>query len=332
MENGKVLKFPFVMESNEHFAVLEDDYSQAVNPLKRLTILLKLTFYLFARPISDFLIRKRLIKYGVPEFLFDYIDLFLRNEGGMFKQYAYGLCDKLSPLRNSAVLVPGIGYGRNLFQLARWRPKIIVAFDLYKYQNEWAFLKKEIKEKFGVEVLFLKGGFEALDKNLANSFDFIITDAVLEHISDLPSFAANAKKFLKNGGVFYASFGPLWYGPEGDHVSWGKENLFDHLLLSEESYGKQFQEKFEESKIITDSCESAFMIKERLFSFLAVDEYIQILEEAGFRKAIAYAKIPSKVLKLKKEKPDLFRLLDKRGLPVFDRFASGLYLWLRLSE
>lgn len=321
------------MEKNKHYEIFKQDYSEGVNSLDRALVFLKRAYYSLERPLADFFIRKKLKKNSVPERIFDYIDLFLNNEGGMFKSYIYDACDRFSPIENSSVLIPGIGYGRNLLQVAAHRPKRIVAFDLYEYREEWDFLKKEFKEKFGVDSVFLKGGFEALDEKWLNSFDFVITEGVLEHTRDIPGFLADSKKFLKDGGIFYASFGPLWWGPGGDHLNWGEKELFNQVLLSKEEYKKRFDEKFKQEKLTDDSAEGAFLVDKKLFSFLKVDEYLGDLERAGgFEKELAYAKISRKAMSLLEENPDLARRLDGGNVPLFDRFCGGLFLWLKLRK
>jgi len=320
------------MNKNEHFAIFKNDFSQAASATERASIFLKLIYYSLERPVADFFIRKKLKTYSVPEYILNYVDLFLKNEGGMFKKYAYALCNRLSEIRNSLVLVPGIGYGRNMLQLAAWRPKKIIAFDLYEYKEEWDFLKRTIKEKFDVEVIFLKGDFGILDDNLVGSFDFIITDGVWEHVKNLPVFLADSKKFLKNGGIYYASFGPLWWGPGGDHVNWGEKEYFNHLLFSEEKYVEEFNKRFKQEKIAEDSSEGAFLVEQKLFSFLKVEDYLNDLREAGFKKELCYAKISQRMLSLMKGNQNLFLKLNGKNVPLFDRFCKGLYLWLKLDK
>jgi len=320
------------MNKNEHLAIFKQDYLEGAGLIKHASVFLKLIYYSLQRPAADFFIRKKLKNYSVPEQILNYVNLFLNNEGGMFKSYIYKLCNRFSPLKNSSVLIPGIGYGRNLFQVAARRPKKIVAFDLYEYSEEWEYLQKEFKEKFGVESIFLKGGFEALDRNWLNSFDFIITEAVLEHTKDIPRFLADSRNFLKNRGIFYASFGPLWWGPGGDHLDWGEKELFNQILLSEDEYRKRFNEKFGTEKLTDDSAEGAFLVDKKLFSFLKVDDYLNNLREAGFKKELAYAKISQKAFSLMEENPNLFSELNNKNVPIFDKFCGGLFLWLRLNK
>lgn len=319
------------MGNLNYFKILDNDYLERVNLLKKLVISLKLFYYYFQRPLADFILKKHYLRRYIGEDrVFQQIDKFLWEQGGMFKEYVYKICSKLFPLKNSAILVPGIGYGRNLFQLASFKPKIIVAFDLYDYKDEWAFLTKKIFEKFGVRVIFFRGNISDLPHEYINYFDFIISDAVLEHIKDLQGFVNLSKKFLKSGGIFYASFGPIWYGPGGDHIDWGKDKLFNHLLLSRDDYAALLSKRSVTDQ--TDSCDGIYMAKTNLFSYLKVEEYFKIMTEAGFEMLFAWGAISFQSLSLLKRKPEMFKALNKKKVPIFDRFCKGIYLWLRLQK
>lgn len=315
-----------------HKKVLENDLRQATGFFERLKNGLKGIYYSFSRPFNNVRLGKKLRRFGVPLRFFDEADCFLLDDGGMSKGRVYGKCDSLAPLRDASVLVPGVGYGRNLFQLAAWKPKTIVAFDLYRYEEEWVFLRDKIRDEFGTELVFYEGGFESLPKSLENSFDFIISDAVLEHVKNMPDFVAQSKVFLKDNGVFYASFGPIWYGPCGDHLDWEGSEIFNHLVFSGGEYDKRIKEVFGEPKIADDSCEGFFLLKEKLFSYLKAEEYFNLFFGAGFRKELICAKISSRATKLAEAGDSVFKELDRLAVPEFDRFCGGMYFWLRLKK
>ena len=132
---------------------------------ERLTIRSKLAWYAMTRTGMSARLKRELLwarSTLKDDPVFQRVDMFLNGDGGMFKQYAYRICDKLRPIRSSSVLVPGIGYGQNLLQLAAFRPKEIVAFDLFDYPEEWSFVAAKAKKDFGVPVTFYKGDFDAL--------------------------------------------------------------------------------------------------------------------------------------------------------------------------
>lgn len=308
-------------------AIFEHDMREAADLGTITTIRLKLLYYAAARRLFHRSLRARLAEDLAEDPIFRRIDLFLKDDGGMFKRYAYGIANRTCPLRSARVLVPGVGYGRNLAQLAAFRPREIVAFDLYEYPEDWEHLARTLFDRFGVRTAFFKGDFDAIPAPERSTFDAIISDAVLEHVPDLPGFMANSATLLREGGIFFASFGPIWYGPSGDHVEWGPDNLFDHLLLSREKYVAQSKKRVAVSA--HDSCDPGFMGQEELFSYLASADYAKhLLDHPAFEPNLFAAKISSKALSFFSRHPDFHTVLDKRGLPRFDRFCSGFYAWL----
>jgi SAM-dependent methyltransferase len=159
------------------------------------------------------------------------------------------------------------------------------------------------------------------------SFDAVVSDAVLEHVPDMKAFARGAEAALKEGGIFYASWGPLWYGPGGDHVAWGEgASLYSHLLLDSEEYRKRLATNPQKGD---DSCDTGFMLEKELFSYLKSEEYFRELAAAGFEFVDCEAKISPLALKALWEDKDLDAALDRKGAPAFDRYCGGYYLWAK---
>jgi SAM-dependent methyltransferase len=314
----------------ERKKILDNDLGEIINFSKKIIIQVKFLYYFFERLFASFYLKKRLVKKLKNDLVFNSTDKFLLNEGGMFKKYVYGICNSLRPLKNSYILVPGVGYGRNLLQLASFGPKKILAFDIYNYDDEWQYVAKLAKENFGIDIEFLSGDFNVVPEEFLGVFDFIISDAVLEHVENFEKFADFSYKFLKPSGIFYASYGPIWYGPGGDHIDWGKGRKYDHLLLSEAEYQKQFQERFENKQFCEiDSCEGKWMVEKNLFSYLKAEDYLKIFKAVGFRKNLLFAKISTETFSLLKSDKNLWRKLNQINAPFFDRFCSGCYLWMR---
>lgn len=308
-----------------HLKNLENEMRGIDIPRLALEEKLKRIYYVFERPIMNVLLRRKLSKKLKSDPAFSAVDRFLFNEGGMFKRYAYGISARIRSLKGAMVLVPGVGYGRHLYQLASFQPKQIVAFDPYaRHEEEWDFLKKRIKEKHDVEIEFISGGFDRLPRAYVHSFDHIISDAVIAHVADLRDFLRHSRTYLKEGGVFYASYGPIWYGPRGDLIDWGEENLFDHIVFSKEVYKKKFADKF----VAKDgSCSLPLTAREKMFSYLKAEEYLTLLKEEGFEKQLLFAKMSGSAAQLLKKQPKLHQKLDEKGVPKFDRFCSGFCLW-----
>ncbi|MFH1645432.1 MAG: methyltransferase domain-containing protein [Candidatus Omnitrophota bacterium] len=314
----------------EHYTILNNDFTETNSLSAKIAVKAKLSYYFFQRMFADVKLKRYLKNFVLDRQICDFADKLLLDQGGMFKSYVYSICDKFKPLKGSSVLIPGIGYGRNLFQLAAFRPKLIVAFDLYEYPDEWEYLSREIKKTYGTEVTFLKGGFDVLPNKYEKSFDFILSDAVLEHIKDLKEFSNNSARFLREGGFFYASFGPLWFGPFGDHIAWGQERMFDHILLPESEYQDNFKERFGEFP--NDSTNGGFLVAKKLFSYLSIHKYFDILKASGFRKKLSFVNISSDALSFFKKNPAFHNTLNENNVPSFDRFCKAVYLWMRLQS
>lgn len=309
----------------KHKTTLDLDEKEALSSRTKAIIALKQVAYFFTRIFFDTLYRiygySALIeKTGIGK-----INLFLRDEGGMFKSVVYKKCDQISSLKGKDILVPGVGYGRNLFQLAVFKPKKIVGFDLYDYPEEWEYVGKNLKKYFGVEVEFKKGGFESMD-NISNSFDWIISDAVLEHVGNLDKFMLDSYRLLKKGGYFYASFGPIWYGPSGDHMDWGIGGAYNHIIQNENEYHKGIQEKEKSGE--GNSVEGTFLVKNKIFSYLALEEYFRVFYKNNFRDKLKFLKVSSVALR-ELASLQVREALEEHKAPKLDRFISGAYVWLK---
>lgn len=301
--------------NKEYKDVLDRDLLEATLPLK---VRAKLAVYFFVRPVLSGMLRLR-APLKKDEF-YKKIDRYLWREGGLFKEYCYGLVNKYKPLKKSRVLVPGCGFGHNIYQLARFKPAQIIGYDLYEFKEEWKEVSKICKEKWGAEVSFLKATPEEIAKQFPNDFDIIITDAVLEHVYDMPNFCESSRKALKTGGIFFGTWGPVWNGQGGDHIDWGRGHEFDHLLLGKEQYEKKMLEYVSEGA--SDSLDPYTMWKEKLFSFLAGKEYLRIFESAGLRKILLWAKINPETVKFLPGSQLEGRLNEARA-DAFDRYLLG---------
>lgn len=314
---------------NNHIDVLENDLKESTSFFLRLNIRVKEFAHNLITLVWNIYIPMKVKslwgKEVTPKF-----NIFLRDEGGMFKNRVYRKCNFLKSVHDSKVLVVGAGYGHNVFQLARLKPSCIVCLDLYEYSKEWEFVIERSKEIFGVDVVFIKGDIPDIVSKYENYFDWIISDAVLEHVRDLKSFMNASRKLIKKNGFFYASFGPIWYGPGGDHMNWGVKGIFNHLLLPREDYDSKFNSITQASQ--EDSCEGVFMKKNKLFSYLSIHEYFNFFESESFEKLLSYAKISTKAITILKHDKILKEALDLKDIPKFDRFCSGVYIWAKVKK
>lgn len=305
---------------------LEQELAEVSRLWPRFVEVGKRAYYSVRRPADDFLSRRRLSARCSPDASLSGIDRYLRDEGGMFKSVVYRQCEKFVPLRGTSVLVPGAGYGRNILRLATFRPLTVFAFDPFEYGNEWEFVAKAARDRFGTRVEFGAGDWACVPACLQRRTDVVASDAVLEHVSDLDQFATHAADHLRDGGLFYASFGPLWYGPGGDHIDWGDTGVYNHLLLPPLEYERLLEDASRTSK--SDSCDGYWMVKHSAFSRLKASEYLAALEGVGLKRRLAFAKISFRAINVLARTARLDLELDNLGSPEFDRVCSGMYVWM----
>jgi SAM-dependent methyltransferase len=309
--------------NSQNLEVLQRDFEESVVSAKYFLTRAKLVYYIFARVLYNQILKARLrnkIPTGFPAIKF------LNREGGMFKSWVYFICNKKHAIKNSDILIPGAGFGHCIFQLAAFHPRRIVAFDVYEYTEEWNFVTNKCKAEFGVEVIFKKGGFEVVDD--AESFDWIISDAVLEHVKDLDRFMNDSYKHLKVNGWFYASFGPIWFGPGGDHVDWGSiESSWDHLIIETDKYEKRFNERGAQAK--RGTLQGDFLFHGKLFSYLKAEQYFDIFKKYNFNTQINLMKVNFEALEYLEENNEINKKLDGAGTPPLDRFVDGFLVWLK---
>ena len=193
------------------------------------------------------------------------------------------------PVKGRDVLVAGCGTARDIESWVRLEPRRIVGIDWFSYAHAWGLWKhryQQIAPK--VEVHFAQADLAHMSHISDASYDVISSDAVFEHLKNLPDVLAEFHRILKPGGVLYATFGPLWYGFGGDHVS-GYDAVtsgYNHLLLS----GADYQHYLDGTGAHTHSeHDGRTWIKHDLFSRLTPREYLIYLDQAGFKRLFVCA-------------------------------------------
>ncbi|NTV24308.1 MAG: methyltransferase domain-containing protein, partial [Nanoarchaeota archaeon] len=92
------------------------------------------------------------------------------------------------------VLVLGIGYGKDLYHIRKYKPKCIIAVDICPYIFE---ARKKIKDK---NIIFVRA--DILDFPFCKGYDVIVSDRVLHHLTDWKKPIADSYNALGKGGLF----------------------------------------------------------------------------------------------------------------------------------
>ncbi len=147
-------------------------------------------------------------------------DLWLWGQRGNDYERQRRRVDRFLPLAGRSVLVAGCGTGRDVESWVKSRPRRVVGLDWFRYDSAWTMWRERFAHVApGVDVEFGQADLACLDALPPSSFDVVGSDAVFEHLKDLPRTLAQFRRALKPGGILYATFGPLWHAWGGDHVS-----------------------------------------------------------------------------------------------------------------
>lgn len=231
--------------------------------------------------------------------------------------------NRILPLAGSDVLVAGCGAGRDVLSWLQYQPASITGVDYLDYSGAWRILQDHVAERFPhVRIDFVQGDLRQLDRIPENSVDLVASDAVFEHIRDLPLALAEFHRILRPGGVLYATFGPLWYCWHGDHVS-GYDALgagYNHLILPPDQY---------EAYIAADTVhDGRFWREHDLFSYLRPQEYLNALDGAGFTREFVGVLISPPAVKCLRLYPELRARLSAVAGPL-DLIVAGMTIIYR---
>ncbi len=225
--------------------------------------------------------RRLKAKYGDPR-----IDanLYLWGQRGNDYERHRRRVARFMSIRSARILVAGCGTGRDVESWVRLHPKEVIGLDLFSYSRAWSMWQSRFRTVApGVDVNFAQGNLEDLSQFPDASFDLISSDAVFEHVRDIPKVLEQFHRILKPGGLLYATFGPLWFGWGGDHVS-GYDSIlsgFNHLTLKGADYQRYLDGMGQQEHSEHDG---RTWIDNDLFSRLKPAQYLQCLDAAGFKR------------------------------------------------
>lgn len=257
----------------------------------------------------------------------------LAKEWSVSLQRQRSFCAReLGGLKGKTVLVLGCGFGDDAVAWLHLCPGKIIGVDIVNYESCWnKAISTFSTQATGIE--FLQHDLVAQDWSFVKqgTVDVIFSYAVLEHLSDLSLVVEHAWKALKPGGLFVATYGPLWYGPNGDHTfPLSEDDYFNHLLLNDESYNRYIKKTMAEWEHMEHACEGPFLLERGYFSFLRPEEYLNIFASSGFEIVNSLLNVSGAAERYFRKFPDRLLLLkEKFTLKTLDLYANGSVVILR---
>ncbi len=259
-------------------------------------------------------------RHASPEFR---PDLWLWGQRGNDYERHRRRVSRLFPLKGARLLVAGCGTGRDLESWVAMGPSQVSAVDWFRHDRAWSLWQDRfLLSAPRTAIQFMQGDLAHMTSIADASCDVVGSDAVFEHLRDLPSVLKEFRRVLRPGGLVYATFGPLWYGWGGDHVSGHDrvESGFNHLVLSRDDWLQ-----YVDAAQTGDHSEhdGRTWIRHDLFSRLRPTEYLECLAHAGFQREFVSAIIDPRALRALQFSPDLRSTL-LRSHRLHDLLVCGM--------
>jgi ubiquinone/menaquinone biosynthesis C-methylase UbiE len=218
--------------------------------------------------------------------------------------------DRFLSIKGKELLIAGCGTGKDMESWLTHAPKRIVGVDFFDYTRAWEAGKAHFRRLApNMEIAFRQEDLTDLEGLEAGSFDIIASDAVFEHLQDFDDAISQMARLLKQGGLIYATFGPLWHCWGGDHLGGrkGLVNGYNHLTMEKEAYLAYLEGLGDFSHHEEDG---RTWVYNDLFSYLKPAQYLEKLEAAGFEKLYASAILEERAFLFKERQPEKFAELE----------------------
>ena len=172
------------------------------------------------------------------------LDIFEKIKGAVFE-----LCGA-NVINNSSLALEIGGIGGLLAGIVSNAGPRVICTDIVdtqvNYNGEFPRLLKEKFERNGIAFDLSKVEFhksDAQDLIYGNEkFDFVYSLNAFEHIPDPIKAINETARVLRKGGVFYASFDPVWTADSGSHFIEYVVEPWLHLLLSDAEFRTRMRE------------------------------------------------------------------------------------------
>lgn len=274
----------------------------------------------------------RRLKRYIPKTADRYQPNFILGEGvGIPRSWMARYLRRVSGWRSKCarILAMGCGTGWNLGVWLSMRPRHLLAVDLYDFRDAWQLNSAAAKSR-GVKLEFLQQDAASLNLIEDGWADLVVSDAFLEHCRDLEGVVREMARITRVGGLAYASYGPLWFAPGGDHFSLraGLAAAFNHLLLNSEEYQAFFRRNLSASEDVQGG---GRYVPLDLFSKRSSREYLDLFDQYGLRRAFLAVEVSPQTSLFRAQQPGAWRALREKwpDLEEEDFFIKGHYVVLR---
>ena len=287
-------------------------------------------FTLLRDSAAEKIIKRPIRRFGYPTYIFfvnrwlsrRYRNLGLRPDVWLWGQRGndYARCRRRAnhflPLSGKQILIAGCGTGRDVLSWAIHRPASLTGVDYFNYDKAWNMLRHQAQRDFPrTKLEFSQGDLTALSQFPDGSFDVVGSDAVFEHVRNLPAVLKEFHRVLKTGGIMYATYGPLWYCWGGDHISGFDVNAagYNHLILKPDEHERYLDSV---GGYVHSEHDGRTWIKHGLFSYLRPAEYLSALVEAGFERLYVGLIIEPRAVRCLGENPDIRARLSEMNMEL----------------
>jgi SAM-dependent methyltransferase len=216
---------------------------------------------------------------------------------------------RLRSVRSADVLVIGVRSGEELGLWLDERPRSLSAIDVMPHWEEWGRYP---------EVTFACMDARRLEFPDA-SFDVVTSTAVLEHIDGVESAVSEMARVVRPDGIVFANFGPLYRTFGGAHY-W---SAYEHLWMTDRELELYLVARNDEEEL----GEGLFYLRNRMFSRLTIDEYLQIFERY-FEVEHLIVHVSADGLRHRRSCQANWEILTRK-FTERDLLTSGLTVWLR---
>lgn len=136
-----------------------------------------------------------------------------------------------------------------------------------------------------------------------DTFDFIVSISVFEHVQNLDVALAEMYRVLRPGGFLFTEFGPIWSSVWGHHLwfyhgdsvrDWRNTPIppYAHLLMPEAELRGWCQKKYGDESLVNKICDFVYRSDEQ--NRLFYSDYEQIIRASRFQRVfmIGHADLP----------------------------------------